>query len=658
MSVLLQQMESMLQLWDRLEPDATATSSLDPMARLAPDFHRVEMCRSALALFANGSGPYRPLLQKLFRFLFDLLDRLITMAQQQDVGLLTGGGGNNNRSLTVHKSTAAAAAGGGLVAHASGGGDSPAAFGLEEETYAAIRKQQEKVSKVVHDADEQRTQYEQVIRQLQETNTKLEGLLAHHMMRAQKGVVEADKKKVVQWADDERTNDELRQSLMDATEELSEHRLLSKELKSLNARYAAQSLELTARMHVLLDKNSHMSTTLTIQMHDLMTAEKEAETLRYQMNDMKRVNRLLSEAVEKRDEKERPGVTVVGLGTNRGVPKQLQHSGFVRHVLMSRRVAQHLVHDILQGRKGKSASLQVFTNGVLSRRYGNDALAYAYALDAACETNFDQLDLLIFGNVSRFRLSESIYTLVPQEVELFLDCCRLCDVKLHGSETLSIPFVYVFGILADMYPSYSPSMMERLFAALSDSKTNAGAIFYGTLFPDVDRELLLGVDADQEYMEETGFSGLFKILMVQDALFTLQLTEDYLLDFENDSATVDEIIEYCQRVKWRFGLPLHHLMEGVLDLISEGKTHLPIRTVIAAMRTTTVLRSGMWQPRDQSGSSFSGRGHEALVNKAMRDWSALTGDVMPQVDTVDMIAKATDRRMGAGLGRASRNGAR
>ena len=62
-------------------------------------------------------------------------------------------------------------------------------------------------------------------------------------------------------------------------------------------------------------------------------------------------------------------------------------------------------------------------------------------------------------------------------------------------------------------------------------------------------------------------------------------------------------------------LALHVFIEGVLDLVAKEDT--PIRNVIFAMRTTTVLRSGcgsLGRARE-----FHRKGHEVLVNKAMAE---------------------------------------
>lgn len=596
-NVLLRQLENVLTLWDTIgDPSLT---------ELERNIQKMDVSRTALALFASGSGVFRPVLQRLFEFQFALIDALV-----------------------AERSARVAAAPGATLSTAI----APFDAAEVQDAHDAARTQEMKMKVLVADAAHQRDELLSRIQALVAEKEHVEMLLSHQMIKHQRGsVVEDDTRKLIQRAEAEKSVDELSKSLKELREEHEVARTRVESLRELNAKYAAQSMELAARLHVVTEHNRNISATLTLQQHDLLSLDKQNEESRLALAEALRANKLLHEALESQRGVEHREV-FVGLGTNFTVPRHLQCGDYVRHVPMTSGLARQLACDAIRSKKQfKNVSFGQHVAAFLGQRYGVDATAYGYALQLGCLMYDADVTLQAFGAVTSNRLSEEIFTILRQDEKIFVDACAAIDLQCHGDATLCVPFVHAMGVLAHMYPGYSPSNMEALWTALDGSLTNTGALFYGTLFPDTDRDELVGGESPATAAQETSFSSAFKTLILDDALRTMQKVEDHFLSSHSEMSTAAELMDRYRSLDICSTPNGEQAMAQFLDANCDPTSPLVTLRLLLLMRQTLLLRSG-------AASSSEGN-HSKLMERMRSEWADLTGEAADSVKYSDVVGR-------------------
>ncbi|CUG88229.1 Hypothetical protein, putative [Bodo saltans] len=587
MSALQQQMTQMMSMWDTVGGD-------DPLEQ---DLQRVEISRAVLALFVSGSGAYRTSLQQLFDLLFRVIDRFC-----------------EDRLKPLQPST--------FVSNV-------AIVDLHSDPFDTLREQRARMDALVLDAGAQRDDLLKRISAVEEERNHVQMLLCHQMNKGQRQADGDSAVRVIRKAEAEKLADELTKEIAGHREEVSELRRQNSSLRELNSKYAAQALELSARLKVLTDHNHRLGSSLTLLRHDLISTERDCETAQHELDEARRSNRLLSDALDSRGSTDRRD-SFVGRGTLAWTPRHLQCSEYVKHIPITKELASHLVFEILNARKAKGSPLAGFTSAFLASRYGADASSYAYALNLACEMFDADVSLQIFHAAANGLVSDEIYTMIQLDIKTFVDACASADIQLHGSARLCIPYAHAVGILVRMFPGYPQKVTEGLLDALDSALTNTGVLYYATLFPNTTRDELIGLGDDGKIAQDSRFSLLFKQCILDDVLLLLNRVEDRIGGIGKDIVTADDILERVSVLEFigpKIEIPLQHYFDTALD---PGSNVSVIRAA-AAIRSAVLIRSGLTMTRTVSDQFFS---------RAKEDFKLLTGDDLAPVDYDALISQS------------------
>jgi hypothetical protein len=587
MSALQQQMTQMMSMWDTV-------GGSDPLER---DLQRVDIARAVLALFASGSGAYRTSLQQLFDLMFRVIDRF----SEDRVRVQVQAPSSNVTSL-----------------------DS-----LHSDPFETLREQRLRMDALVSDAATQRDALIQQIAVVEEERNHAQMLLCHQMNKGQRQADGDSVVRAVRKAEAEKLADELTKEISGHRVEVSELRRQNASLRELNSKYAAQALELSARLKVLTDHNHRLGSSLTILRHDLISTERDCETALHELEEAKRSNRLLSDALDSRGSTDRRE-SFVGRGTLAWIPRHLQCSEYVKHIPITKELASHLVFEILSAKKVKGSPLTAFASTFLTSRYGPDASAYAYALNLACEMFDSDISLQVFHAAANGLVSDEIYTMIQLDIKTFVDACASADIQLHGSARLCIPYAHAVGVLVRMFPGYSQKVMEGLLDALDSALTNTGVLYYATLFPNTTRDELIGLGDDGKIAQESRFSLLFKQCILDDVLLLLNRVEDRIGGIGKDIVTADDILERVSVLEYigpKLEAPLQHFFDTTLD----PGSNVSIIRAAAAIRGSVLIRSGL---------TLSSTVSEQFFCRACDDFKVLTGEDLAPVDYDSLISQS------------------
>jgi hypothetical protein len=427
--------------------------------------------------------------------------------------------------------------------------------------------------------------------------------------------------------------DELREKLAKDEVELSDSRKAIESLRVLNAKYAAQALELATRLRIVTEQNHKLGTALSIQEHDLLELDKECEVLKNDLTETRHANKLLTRELNISPSPERRSWTM-GLGINPTVPRHLHTSGPVRRLILTKEVTKNLIREIFISRRGRVNTFQHFVAAFFTKKYASEATLYAYAVDAAA-ASFDQdISMGLFAAISRQLTNEELISVIKAEVKTFMDICTSVDEKEHDEATLSLSIVQIFEILTLMYPGYPPVCMERLLTALSEAQTEGYTIFYGTLFPDVEREALIGL-AQSESSVETVFSTAFKELILSDTLETMQKVEDALLRTDKNFITLDEACDVIGNMDDAESMRLPLIIRSVLQHqpgFERYDLQVSPHTTAAYLRNNVCFRRGIWYAPSSSDAFF------AIKRRLAQEWRVATGDLPLRTQNLKELA--------------------
>lgn len=596
MAALLQQIGQMMSMWD--------TVGVGGMDELDRDLQRVDIARAVLALFASGSGAYRGNLQRIFEVIFRVIDRLM------------------EDRLNVCMSKQLEGTSVGAVATTT------TADELHTDPYEALRQQRARMDDLVRNAASQREELLKKIAAVEEEKAHVQMLLSHQMNRGQRQA-DGDVHRMMKKAEAEKLTDELTREVTGLRQEVAELRRQNGSLKELNAKYAAQALELSARLKILCEHNHKLGTSLSLSRHDLIVAERENETAQHELAEAKRSNRLLSDALDSRGSVENRA-SFVGRGTMGSTPRHLQCAEYVKHVPITKELAAHLVFEILCARKAKGNPLSGFAAAFLTSRYGPDGIAYSYALNLACEMFNADVSLQTFHAAANGIVSDEIYTMIQQDSKTFIDACASADVQLHGTSRLCIPYAHAVGILIRMFPGYSQKTMETLLDALDSALTNTGALYFGTLFPDAARDELVGLGDDGRIAQDSKFSSLFKQYILDDVMMLLNRVEDRICGIGSDIVTAEEMLErvcVMDIIGPKIEIPLQHFFDTAFD----PGAQVSLLRAVSSLRSSVLVRTGL-TPMERST-------HDSFFLRAAEDYKALTGEELINLDYDSLVAQ-------------------
>jgi hypothetical protein len=190
--VLLRQLQQVLAPWDSLSADDNGTSApettlegwgstspQDAIAYARAATTRLELARAALALFTSNAGAFRPVLIKLFRFLFDYVDELRDEAAHREMERLLWQEGESVRA------TNAAGGGGGLSSKLGGDGATPEEQNAVVAAYEKVRMTESRMAALVEEASVQRDHFKSQIEAQKKRQYHLEDLLQHQKLLTQ-----------------------------------------------------------------------------------------------------------------------------------------------------------------------------------------------------------------------------------------------------------------------------------------------------------------------------------------------------------------------------------------------------------------------------------------------------------------------------------------
>ena len=548
MSVLLQQMERMMMTWDSVSEDRTVDQ-----------IQRLETCRSALNLFVSGSGIFRPLLEKLLRFLFSILDNLF----EEDLQRL-------NNSLIAAETAAS----------------SINVEPISDKSIEGRQRVEEKMKVLVRDAELQRADHDVAIQRLESEISNLQQLLKHQMMITHKASAD-EIRELIKRAGREKAIDEMGDQIKELQAEVLDSQKHLDTIRDLNAKYAMQAVELCARLKAVTVQNEKLSASLTLQIQELSGLEQENERLRADVASIQKVFKVLSDSTGKPPSTDKARPVRLGMGENPLIGQHLAVRGFIPRRVLSREVVRGIVSDLVNGRHAHHAAFSVYIQSYFSRKFGFDASSYAYAMEEGTRANDADVDVNIFGHVLRGTVSDFIYSVLSTEIQLFLEACEIIDCFGVETPTLSLPIVHVCGVLFALYPSYPAACYEKFVDGLANLQTGSGFIHYGALFST-------SAASEEESGTSAVFASAFKEAFIDDVLLTMQHVTDLVLRTVMISvaeATNAAIEVFEDEASSAYLVPLIH---GVLQEVGGDRydTLMPSQQAAAMIRQKLVLRRG------------------------------------------------------------------
>jgi hypothetical protein len=596
MAVLLQQMERMMGPWDGHGED-----------KVVDQIQRLEISRAVLNLFVSGSGIFRPVLEKLLRFLFGVLDNLF----EEDLQRL------NNSLLASENSVRA-----------------NSLESMSQDAITGRQRVEEKMRALVRDADLQRVDHELVVQRLESEIVNLQGLLKHQMMITHKASAD-EIRELIKRAGREKTIDEMGDEIKELKEEVADAQAHLEKIRDVNSKYAIQAVELCARLKAVTSQNEKLSASLTLQIQELSSLEQENEKLRMDVASLQKLYKVLSESSGKVvSEKTRP--VRLAFGDNANVMAPLAFRGMVNRRVLPREVVKAIACDIVNGRHAQQhASFAVYLQSYFARKYGYDAVSYVYGMEEGTRAYDGDIDINIFGHVMRGTVPDFIYLVLATEIQLFMEACDLIDCIGGGSPTLSLPIVHVCGVLFALYPGYAEASYNKFVDGLTNLQTSSGFIHYGALF---------GTPAatEAEHDTSTMFSCAFKEAFLDDCLVTTQhatdlMTKNVMVSIAEATNAVIEVFEDESSAA--------HLVSLIHGVLQEGTgerydTLMPSLNAANIVRQRLVLRRGAMRTTQKTNAK------EGAWKRVLSEWRFATDNAhLTPVNYTEIANRCKTKRL-------------
>jgi hypothetical protein len=633
----------------------------DPDDEVQRKLFKLEGCRSILALFTSGSGPYSPILSKLFLYVFDLIESLLQVADEKAAQKAAA----DSKFAHALSNSMMSDSGLALMDESGIGDESITANQAKRIDYAfgRLRKVQAEMKVLAANSEATEQKLKAEIEALKTENRKLEDRIEYQANRAKRQrldgatsrMTEAEYRhhvsETINILDLERRIDELKKQLEEMDGEKQELERLLKNAERLNGKYAMQAIQLSARVKVFHEYNERFTTLLSMQYDERAATERENELLRSELMDLNKFHQLRrnleGESGTIQTTTDRRSIRHA-LGSNSSVPRHLHFCGLMNRIVLPKEAASTLVADILATRsnQGRRTDFQTFIHNFLSKKHGGDAVAWAYSLDEACQLHDSDPNLNLFSVVSRRVLNEDMYPLIHTDIQIFLEACETLDQMQHGELQLTVPVAHVLGILLELFPNYPDGAFRKAMEQLQKTLTTNAHAHYRLLFPNLEREEVgeTSAFAAVDLRVENAFSSTFKELILDDAMVTMQLLEDAILHVTSDRISltditsavlnvfdVPEIGEYVSRV-------VRKVVKDAMK-VSKYELTIPKHVAAAAVRNSIILRRGIFRnPTKAAG------GREQMANAVMAEWAAISGDELVKVDYRDIIQRTVARR--------------
>lgn len=631
---LLQQMQLLMENWRRNDEDSAVEGKI----------YNRETARAVLQLYTTAAGCYEPLLRQLHDFAFDLIDYLVN--DRADAGV--------------------------AVARVPGGA---AAASVEQQldaadkcTYAFRRVEdaERRMDGVVAEAKRRQEEADERIRSLEKEVGVLSEQLEFTIMRNRRVKENPDATRLDKdELDRERTIVELRM-LLDAEKKCVDglhddvdrlHQRIA-DLKTLNGKYARQAVELAARVRVYNEHNDKFATLLSLQHDEKIATDKENELLRAELMDLNRFHQL-------RDNLEAESGTVTqgidirairhGRGCNSTVPRHLHFTGLMNRITMPREAAQTMVNDILVQRHSSTNSrmdFPAYIHAYMTKKHGADGVAWAYSLDEATQFYDSDVNLALFGLVSRRSLPEQLYRDVVVDTQMFVEGCELMDRMQHGEARMTVPLPHIVGLLVEMFPGYPDGAFRRLCDNLQSTLASNGQAHYPMLFPNMEREEVQNADSAFSAVEvrrENHFSTAFKELILDDAAVSMQMIEDALMHLQQEKVSMSDIkhtitqLFTAEAVGKEVVAAVRKVVLEHLGSAGNYEVTLPKATALSVIRTKAVVRKGIF--RHDSWSSSAARLKPLVQHAAGKGEAAsIVMNSLVPIDYRDVLQHVTVRR--------------
>jgi hypothetical protein len=464
------------------------------------------------------------------------------------------------------------------------------------------------------------------IAKLQTENTKLEEQLSYQIQRTKRNK-DTQQRLAPSELDRERTLIDLNRLLdsehvkaKERDQEIDGLRQRIQGLLLLNSKYARQAIELAARVRVYSEHNDKFATLLSLHHDEKIATEKENDLLRAELMDLNKFHQL-------RDNLEEESGTVThsiefrmvrhGFGSTGSVARHLQYTGLMNRITMPKEAALTLCSDIIVQRQAQSHSrldFPGFIHTYMTRKHGGDAIVWAYSLDEATRVFDSDVNLHMFGLVSRRKLGEVIYSTMRTDIAMFMEGCEAMDIIQHGETNYTVPIAHAIGLLVEMFPGYPDAAFRRMIDNLNATLTTNGHAHYRMLFPNLERDEVATAETTFSAVElrsETVFSASFKELALDDAAVAAQQFEDLLSHHGSDKVSMSDMTAVIQQLFPAEGAAKEVVAAArkvVLEFLGSAGSYevtLPKQTAINVVRTKTSLRNGVF--RTDTAVSSAGR---------------------------------------------------
>lgn len=595
MSALLQQMERMIAPWDGHGEDKTVDQ-----------IQRLEISRAVFNLFVSGSGIFRPVLEKLLRFLFGVLDTLFEEDMQRlNFSLMQSE--NSNRAKVASVSV---------------------------DDIANRQRLEEQMKALVRAADQQRAEHDQTVMRLEAEIANVQGLLKHQMMITHTASAD-DIRDLIKRAGREKVIDEMGDDLKEVKADLRDAQLRLEKIRDVNARYAIQAVEMCARLKAVTSQNEKLSASLTLQIQDMSSLEMENEKLRADVTSLQKLYKVLSDSAGKPSVEKLRSVRIT-MGDNPCVMAPLAARGMVNRKPLSREVVKAIACDIVNSRHMQQhGSFALYVQAYFARKYGYDASAFVYGMEEGTRLYDADVDINIFGHVLRGTLPDCIYQVISTEIQLFMEACDLIDCMGGGPAKLSLPIVHVCGVLFALYPRYSEATYNKFVEGLTELQTSSAFIHYGAL---------LGTPAatEADHNVTTIFACAFKEAVIDDCLVTTQHATDLMT--KNIMVTVADATNAVIEV-FEDEASAAHLVMLIHSVLQEGTGErydilLPSLNAAKIIRERLVLRRGAIRAPQKSNAK------DAAWKRVLSEWRLATDNAhLTLMNYTEIVNRCKTKRL-------------
>jgi hypothetical protein len=632
---LLQQMHMLMGNWKPDPPSGEPTPAGEgPLSSWERRMMNQSTADAVLKLYIASSGLYEPLLRQLQEFQTNLIDDLHSELQQtrnaaavyqsrlQATGAITDG----VTEVRPRSSADGELSDRGLVADKC------------DYAFGRVETVEQRMAGVVAESQARRNADEARIAALERDVASLEEQLKDQIQKVKRAAKDpdAEKKLTREELTHERVVINLERALAaekrnveDRDDSISQLGIRIKSLMELNGKYARQAMELAARVRVYSEHNDKFATLLSMQHDEKIQTDKENELLRKELIDLNQFHQL-------RENLEGDGGTVThsvdmrgiryGLGMNPTVPRHLQFSGLINRVPMGKEAAVTMIADILTQRQSPAHSrhdFATFVHQYMTRRHEAHAVAWSYSLDEATRLYDSDVNLNLFGLVSRRKVPELIYRDMSTDQQIFLAGCEIMDAMQHQSLRLTVPVPHIIGLLIEMFPGYPDGAFRKIIEHLHSTLTSNGQAHYRMLFPNMERDEFQSAEmmlAQVDIRRENHFSQGFKELIVDDAAVTLQQIEDELHRVAADKITTTDVKELVAKL-FTLDSVAREVQAMLLRIVHEFhgtvggySVTMPKSTFITLLRTKAPVRKGVY--RLDGGYSSSPARARPLMNLA------------------------------------------